>query len=254
MECALWSAERAVARAQDATVNDVLVTCLAGSLHSYLRDRDRSCASTTWMIPVNLKPLDLELPEELGNEFAIVQLELPTAIADPLSVLDVVRHRMRRIKYGHEAGLAFRLQELISGFNPDVYRVTVDLHPGEVVGLLGHNGAGKSTLIKLLLGLLTPTRGRIQVLGLDPTADTAAVRARVGYMPEHDCLPNDISASDFVNHMARMSGLPRASAPRETLHRPPATGWWTMATAARQWSVRHGHCFQDPAGWLCGHP
>ena len=56
--------------------------------------------------------------------------------------------------------------------------LTVGVEPG-IVGLVGANGAGKSTLIKILLGLLPPTDGRAQVLGLDPTKDAAQVRARV---------------------------------------------------------------------------
>jgi ABC-2 type transport system ATP-binding protein len=89
--------------------------------------------------------------------------------------------------------------------------LTVSVEPG-IVGLVGANGAGKSTLIKLALGLLEPTAGRISVLGLDPQVDGADVRARVGYMPEHDCLPPDVSAAEFVTHLARVSGLPRATA------------------------------------------
>jgi ABC-2 type transport system ATP-binding protein len=50
------------------------------------------------------------------------------------------------------------------------------------------------------------------VLGLDPTVDGNQIRARVGYMPEHDCLPPDLSAAEFVTHMARMSGLPKTTA------------------------------------------
>ncbi len=88
---------------------------------------------------------------------------------------------------------------------------TVDVEPG-IIGLVGANGAGKSTFIKILLGLLEPTSGQARVLGLDPTVDGHAVRSRVGYMPEHDCLPPDLSAAEFVTHMARMSGLPRTLA------------------------------------------
>ncbi|MBC9006150.1 ATP-binding cassette domain-containing protein, partial [Micromonospora aurantiaca (nom. illeg.)] len=51
--------------------------------------------------------------------------------------------------------------------------LTVSVEPG-IIGLVGANGAGKSTLIKILLGLLPPTSGRVQVLGLDPTTDPAA--------------------------------------------------------------------------------
>jgi ABC-2 type transport system ATP-binding protein len=89
--------------------------------------------------------------------------------------------------------------------------LTVEVQPG-IVGLVGANGAGKSTLIKILLGLLAPTSGQARVLDLDPTADADAVRARVGYMPENDCLPPDLSAAEFVTHLGRISGLPRAAA------------------------------------------
>lgn len=125
-----------VAHAHGATVNDVLVTCVAGTLHTYLAEHDSSCASVNWMIPVNLAPLDVTLPEELGNNFAIVQLELPTDTADPLAVLDVVAHRMGRIKRGHEAALAFRVQELISGFSDVLYRASVSLLADRAVGVL----------------------------------------------------------------------------------------------------------------------
>lgn len=87
----------------------------------------------------------------------------------------------------------------------------LEIDPG-VVGLVGANGAGKSTLLKMLLGLLSPTEGTAQVLGLDIAADGPAIRERLGYMPEHECLPPDVSATELVVHMARMSGLPTTAA------------------------------------------
>lgn len=80
--------------------------------------------------------------------------------------------------------------------------------PHGVVGLVGANGAGKSTLIKILLGLLPPSEGTATVLGLDCVADGLAIRQSVGYMPESECLPPDVSATEFIVHMGRMSGLP----------------------------------------------
>ncbi|MCH7924537.1 MAG: ABC transporter ATP-binding protein, partial [Planctomycetes bacterium] len=84
----------------------------------------------------------------------------------------------------------------------------VDFEVNEgVTGLLGANGAGKSTVIKLFLGLIKPTSGTAEVLGVD-AASTVEIRARLGYMPEHDCLPGNVSAAEFLTHMAELSGLP----------------------------------------------
>jgi ABC-2 type transport system ATP-binding protein len=93
--------------------------------------------------------------------------------------------------------------------------LSLEIEPG-IVGLVGANGAGKSTLIKILLGLLPATSGRARVLDLDVAREGPSIRQFVGYMPEHDCLPLDIPAADFVNHMARMSGLPRTAARERT--------------------------------------
>ncbi len=80
-----------------------------------------------------------------------------------------------------------------------------------ITGILGENGAGKSTAIKILLGLTRPTSGSATVLGQN-ALESVAVRARVGYMPEHDCLPTQASAAEFLTHMAETSGLPPAMA------------------------------------------
>ena len=83
----------------------------------------------------------------------------------------------------------------------------VSIAPG-VTGLVGANGAGKSTLIKILLGLIPPTKGQARVLGHDCQTSGETIRALLGYMPEHDCLPPDVTATEFVTHLGRVSGLP----------------------------------------------
>ena len=93
--------------------------------------------------------------------------------------------------------------------------LTVDLPTG-VTGLIGANGAGKSTLIKILLGLLRASSGGAEVLGLDVGTAGSQIRERVGYMPEHDCLPPDVTATELVAHLARMSGLPATAARERT--------------------------------------
>lgn len=80
-----------------------------------------------------------------------------------------------------------------------------------ITGILGENGAGKSTAIKIFLGLVPPTSGSATVLG-ENASESTGVRARLGYMPEHDCLPSQVSAAEFLTHMAEASGLPPSSA------------------------------------------
>ncbi len=91
--------------------------------------------------------------------------------------------------------------------------VDMEVPPGPV-GLLGPNGSGKTTLIKLLLGLLEPTRGEAVIAGHSPRrrADRIAVRKIVGYMPEGDCLLPGMSGVELVSTLARITGLRRDDA------------------------------------------
>jgi ABC-2 type transport system ATP-binding protein len=88
--------------------------------------------------------------------------------------------------------------------------VTFEITEG-ITGLLGSNGAGKTTSLKLFLGLLRPDGGSAEVLGENPLA-SPDVRTRIGYAPERDCLPAEVSAAEFLAYMAEVSGLPRTPA------------------------------------------
>lgn len=89
--------------------------------------------------------------------------------------------------------------------------VTFELQKG-VTGLLGANGAGKTTLISLLLGVLRPDAGKLEVLGMDPLKAGYKLRQRIGYAPEDDRFPPDVKASELVRHFAEMRGIPHRSA------------------------------------------
>jgi ABC-2 type transport system ATP-binding protein len=89
--------------------------------------------------------------------------------------------------------------------------LTVDV-PRGLVGLVGANCAGKTTLFRLLLGLARPTEGTVEVCGRTVADDPVGSRARLGYMPEHDCLPLDQSAADVVATLGELSGLPARAA------------------------------------------
>ena len=79
------------------------------------------------------------------------------------------------------------------------------VQPGEIYGLLGPNGSGKTTLIRLLIGLLKPTAGRVTILGR-PMPDKATL-ARVGYMTQSHALYDDLTVGENVAFFAEMCGL-----------------------------------------------
>ena len=91
----------------------------------------------------------------------------------------------------------------------------LEVPPG-VTGLVGANGAGKTTMLRLLLGLLHPTAGEMTVMGHDPQTEPLAVRAKLGYMPEGNCLPKDQTAADFVSYTAQLAGIPTREARRRS--------------------------------------
>ena len=88
--------------------------------------------------------------------------------------------------------------------------------PPGVTGLIGANGAGKTTLIRLLLGLIRPTHGQVSVFRKPVADDPAALRERIGYMPENKCLPLDQTAADFVGYAAELAGIPAVEARRRS--------------------------------------
>jgi ABC-2 type transport system ATP-binding protein len=96
---------------------------------------------------------------------------------------------------------------VIYGRNRALQSVTAAFGKG-AVGLLGPNGAGKSTMLKALLGFVTPSRGRMTVLGLDVAERPMEIRGRIGYMPESDAHIPGLTAVQFVAYCGELAGLP----------------------------------------------
>ncbi|MCX6241815.1 MAG: gliding motility-associated ABC transporter ATP-binding subunit GldA [Bacteroidetes bacterium] len=80
--------------------------------------------------------------------------------------------------------------------------VSINIHPGEIVGLLGPNGAGKSTLMKILSCFIPPTSGEASVCGYDILEQSIEVRNKVGYLPENNPLYLDLYVREFLAFVA----------------------------------------------------
>lgn len=110
-----------------------------------------------------------------------------------------------------EATIVLREVSKVYGKRVAVNAVDLELRPGERVALVGHNGAGKSTLIKLMLGLVRPTSGRVEVLGGNPAArDAIKARWRLGYLPENVALQPTLTGMELLAFYARLKRQPVA--------------------------------------------
>jgi ABC-2 type transport system ATP-binding protein len=88
--------------------------------------------------------------------------------------------------------------------------VSFTLEPGTVTGFLGPNGAGKTTTMRIITGFLPATSGTVKVAGFDIFDDSFEVRKRIGYLPEHPPLYNDMSVAAYLRFVARIKGMPKA--------------------------------------------
>jgi ABC-2 type transport system ATP-binding protein len=107
--------------------------------------------------------------------------------------------------------LSRRFGELLA-----VDNVNLQVSPGQFFGFLGPNGAGKSTTIKMLTGLLAPSAGRIEILGMDLEKNSVEVKRHIGVVPEGMALFGRLTGSEFLNFAGRMYGLDRDIAAKRT--------------------------------------
>ena len=91
--------------------------------------------------------------------------------------------------------------------------VTMHLNQGEVMGLFGHNGAGKTTMMKLILGVISPSRGKIEVMGMAPDSKEAwHCRSKVGYLPENVSFYEQLTGLEVLTYFSKLKGFTKKQA------------------------------------------
>ncbi|PIB95664.1 ABC transporter ATP-binding protein [Caulobacter sp. X] len=128
-------------------------------------------------------------------------------------------------------GKAIEIEDLVVryGDRQVIDHLSLNVGAGEVYGLLGGNGAGKSTTLQTILGFVSPTSGRVRVVGVDPAAEPGLVRRAIAYIPENVALYDHLSARENVDYFLRLAGLRPEPGEMETAFR-------TVGLAEEAWS------------------
>ncbi|HSW57493.1 MAG TPA: ABC transporter ATP-binding protein [Dehalococcoidales bacterium] len=90
--------------------------------------------------------------------------------------------------------------------------VNIQIERGEILGLIGHNGAGKTTTLKMMVGLLTPTTGTVEIMGQKLSGDSSAIKRIIGYLPEESPLYENLTVQQYLLFFAELYQVPRKEA------------------------------------------
>ncbi len=184
--------------------------------------QDRA-AQSTWKIDAGLQKEIANTTNQLGT---IIELPRPNA---PWCAESARYRASRETKatlstaaswQAKERGLerkirAIRIRDLRVDYDDfcAVDDLTLSVEPGEVCGLIGPNGAGKTTTMKALLGLIEPTYGEIEVMGVDMRERPEDVYRVMGFMPDFPPVYEDLLVWEFLDMFAASYGIPRARRP-----------------------------------------
>jgi diacylglycerol O-acyltransferase / wax synthase len=181
-----------IAKSSDATVNDVLVSALAGALERYQVEHGDQPVDVPTMVPVNLRPMHLPLPRELGNRFALVVLLLPSGLTTAAERLAETKRRMDRIKRSPEPVITFAMIQGIGRLGRRMSRALVTFFAGKASGVTTNVPGPREprylagTRITSLLGWV-PGSGD-QTLGT--CIFTYAGTVRVGFKTDTSVIPD----------------------------------------------------------------
>ncbi len=90
-----------------------------------------------------------------------------------------------------------------------VKNLDLEVEDGEIMGIIGHNGAGKSTTLKMIAGLISPTSGRIEVMGRDMAKESTYVKEFIGYLPEETPLYENMTVTEYLMFFSELYKLPK---------------------------------------------
>jgi WS/DGAT/MGAT family acyltransferase len=181
-----------IARANEATVNDVLLAAITGALRHYLQDRGSPVTEIQAMVPFNLRPLDRPVPRELGNKFGLVFVPLPVAVSGSYRRLIEIRKRMQEIKRSRDGAVSYRLLS-VSGLTPKpLERRLVDVYSGKGTAVIT-NVPGPQELVYLAgtpvrsVLVWAPTSGQI---GMSVSIFSYRDEVTVGLMVDAALIPD----------------------------------------------------------------
>ncbi|CAJ37072.1 ABC transporter ATP-binding protein [Methanocella arvoryzae] len=90
--------------------------------------------------------------------------------------------------------------------------LNLEVRQGEILGIIGHNGAGKSTTLKMMVGLVAPTAGSVEILGRDMSRDSTNVKRQIGYLPEESPLYENMTVEEYLLFFSELYGMPKKAA------------------------------------------
>lgn len=92
-----------------------------------------------------------------------------------------------------------------------VRNLNLQVHPGEIMGIIGHNGAGKSSTLKMIAGLIAPSSGKVEVMGHDMSENrgTPAIKKKIGFLPEESALYANMTVLEYLTFFGELYELPK---------------------------------------------
>ena len=249
---------KTVGRLAEATLNDVLMSAVAGALYRYQQEHGATPVDLVTMVPVNVRPLDKPLPRELGNQFALVFFTFPSATEGRLARLAETKRRMDWLKRSPESVLTFGLIRAIGYSTPVLERYVVNFFANKAIGVTTNVMGPREP--RTFAGV--PVTG---VLGWVPGSGTQTVgvciftyagTVRLGFMVDVGVVPDPqsllVGFEDEVDALVRLGRDGEDGAPHAHRHRNPvsrsvgATGRRPGAAARRRKPA--GVDSRDPGG------